>query len=210
MKIKILVIFLFALFMSFIIYKVTINNRNSVLILGDNYLLNNEIKTYDKYLYDDVKDNNIFYNELFVENNKNYSDIVNDIKNNKYVIYKNEKIYLNQLISKSSLIVINANNNDYFNKCNKSKRILNEYNSKIIKDIDSLITIINKISTSKIIFIGNYCVNNSYDFEYMYQKYNYVNMQKIVNDKENIFDKRSNKLSKKGQFILYNYVKSIK
>ncbi|UKI57239.1 MAG: hypothetical protein L6V81_07670 [Clostridium sp.] len=48
---------------------------------------------------------------------------------------------------------MNANNSEYFKKCNKSKSIIEEYNKKISNDIDSLIKIINKISTSK---------NNSY------------------------------------------------
>ena len=97
MKIKILVIFFLALILSFIIYNVTLNNRKSILILGDNHLLDSSYKTYDKYLYDDFKDDIVFFNELFTEEDKTYKDIINDIKNNKYVISKNKNIYLNQL-----------------------------------------------------------------------------------------------------------------
>lgn len=60
MKIKILVIFFLALILSFIIYNVTLNNRKSILILGDNHLLDSSYKTYDKYLYDDFKDDVVF------------------------------------------------------------------------------------------------------------------------------------------------------
>lgn len=60
MKIKILVIFFLALILSFIIYNVTLNNRKSILILGDNHLLDSNYKTYDKYLYDDFKDDVVF------------------------------------------------------------------------------------------------------------------------------------------------------
>ena len=49
MKIKILVIFFLALIFSFIIYDVTLTNRKSILMLGDNHLTNNEYKTYDNY-----------------------------------------------------------------------------------------------------------------------------------------------------------------
>ena len=76
MKIKILVIFFLALIMSFIIYNVTLNNRKSILILGDNHLLDSNYKTYDKYLYDDLKDNVVFFNELFTfENNKPHKQL---------------------------------------------------------------------------------------------------------------------------------------
>ena len=159
MKIKILVIFFLALIFSFIIYDVTLTNRKSILILGDNHLINSEYKTYDKYLYDDLKDNVIFFNELFTLDKNNYKDILNDIKNNKYVISKNKKVYLNQLLSKSNIIILNANNEEYFKKCNKSENILKEYDKKIYNDLNNLISVINKISTAKIIIIGNYCIN---------------------------------------------------
>lgn len=209
MKIKILVIFFLALIMSFIIYNVTLNNRKSILILGDNHLLDSNYKTYDKYLYDDLKDNVVFFNELFTEEGKTYKDIINDIKNNKYVISKNKNIYLNQLISKANIIILNANNSEYFKKCNKSKSIIKEYNKKISNDIDSLIKIINKISTSKIIVIGNYCLNGK-DYSSYYSKYNYINMNELVSNNENISSFRTFKLSNEGNFTLYKYVKSIK
>ena len=209
MKIKILVIFFLALILSFIIYNVTLNNRKSILILGDNHLLDSSYKTYDKYLYDDLKDDIVFFNELFTDENKTYKDIINDIKNNKYVIFKNKNIYLNQLISKANIIILNANNSEYFKKCNKSKSIIEEYNKKISNDIDSLIKIINKISTSKIIVIGNYCLNGK-DYSSYYSKYNYINMNKLVSNKENISSFRTFKLSNEGNFTLYKYIKSIK
>lgn len=209
MKIKILVIFFLALILSFIIYNVTLNNRKSILILGDNHLLDSSYKTYDKYLYDDFKDDVVFFNELFTEEDKTYKDIINDIKNNKYVISKNKNIYLNQLISNANIIILNANNSEYFKKCNKSKSIIKEYNKKVSNDIDSLIRIINKISTSKIIVIGNYCLNDE-DYGSYYSKYNYINMNKLVSNNENISSFRTFKLSNEGNFTLYKYVKSIK
>ena len=209
MKIKILVIFFLALIMSFIIYNVTLNNRKSILILGDNHLLDSNYKTYDKYLYDDLKDNVVFFNELFTEEGKTYKDIINDIKDNKYVVFKNKNVYLNQLISKANIIILNANNSEYFKKCNKSKSIIKEYNKKISNDIDSLIKIINKISTSKIIVIGNYCLNGK-DYSSYYNKYNYINMNELVSNNENISSFRTFKLSNEGNFTLYKYVKSIK
>ena len=209
MKIKILVIFFLALILSFIIYNVTLNNRKSILILGDNHLLDSNYKTYDKYLYDDLKDDIVFFNELFTDENKTYKDIINDIKNNKYVISKNKNIYLNQLISKANIIILNANNSEYFKKCNKSKSIIKEYNKKISNDIDSLIKIINKISTSKIIVIGNYCLNGK-DYSSYYSRYNYINMNELVSNNENISSFRTFKLSNEGNFTLYKYIKSIK
>ena len=208
MKIKILVIFFLALIFSFIIYDVTLTNRKSILILGDNHLTNNEYKTYDKYLYDDLKDNVVFFNELFTLDKNNYKDILNDIKNNKYVVSKNKKIYLNQLISKSNIIILNANDEEYFNKCNKSDSILKEYDKKIYDDLNNLNNVINKISTAKIIIIGNYCINKeNNDLNQLYKNYNYINMFDLTKNNENISSFKTFKLSNDGNYDLYKSVK---
>ena len=208
MKIKILVIFFLALIFSFIIYDVTLTNRKSILILGDNHLTNNEYKTYDKYLYDDLKDNVVFFNELFTLDKNNYKDILNDIKNNKYVVSKNKKIYLNQLISKSNINILNANNEEYFNKCNKSDSILKEYDKKIYDDLNNLNNVINKISTAKIIIIGNYCINKeNNDLNQLYKNYNYINMFDLTKNNENISSFKTFKLSNDGNYDLYKSVK---
>ena len=208
MKIKILVIFFFFLFFSFIIYDVTLTNRKSILMLGDNHLTNNEYKTYDKYLYDDLKNDVVFFNELFTLDKNNYKDILNDIKNNKYVVSKNKKIYLNQLISKSNIIILNANNEEYFNKCNKSDSILKEYDKKIYDDLNNLINVINKISTAKIIIIGNYCINkDNNNLNKLYKNYNYINMFDLTKNKENISSFKTFKLSNNGNYELYKSVK---
>ncbi len=208
MKIKILVIFFLALIFSFIIYDVTLTNRKSILILGDNHLTNNEYKTYDKYLYDDLKDNIIFFYELFTLDKNDYKSILNDIKNNKYVISKNKKIYLNQLISKSNVIILNANNEEYFSKCDKSDSILKEYDKKIYNDLNNLINVINKISTAKIIIIGNYCINKeNSNLNELYKKYNYINMFDLTKNIENISSFKTLKLSNSGNYSLYKSVK---
>lgn len=208
MKIKILVIFFLALIFSFIIYDVTLTNRKSILMLGDNHLTNNEYKTYDKYLYDDLKNDVVFFNELFTLDKNNYKDILNDIKNNKYVVSKNKKIYLNQLISKSNIIILNANNEEYFNKCNKSDSILKEYDKKIYDDLNNLINVINKISTAKIIIIGNYCINkDNNNLKKLYKNYNYINMFDLTKNKENISSFKTFKLSNNGNYELYKSVK---
>lgn len=210
MKIKILVIFFLALIFSFIIYDVTLTNRKSILMLGDNHLTNNEYKTYDKYLYDDLKNDVVFFNELFTLDKNNYKDILNDIKNNKYVVSKNKKIYLNQLISKSNIIILNANNEEYFNKCNKSDSILKEYDKKIYDDLNNLINVINKISTAKIIIIGNYCINkDNNNLNQLYKNYNYINMFDLTKNKENISSFKTFKLSNNGNYELYKSVKSL-
>lgn len=193
---KILVIFFFALISTFIIYKKCINNKINIIFLGDNYILNKNYKTYDDYLVESLSNSNNLasFNNNFVYENKSYSDIINDINNNIYISFKNENIYLNQLIGKSDIIVISANNDNYFDKCYKDKYILDNYNTILINKINLLVNLISKISNAKIYIIGNYCnnINNNLtlkddNIKYIELKNNYENInyyifKTIIND----------------------------
>ncbi len=160
MKNKILVIFFLALIFSVIIYKININNKKNILILGDKYYLSSNYKTYDHFLRDKYYNVNI----LLTDETDTYSKIKEKIINNYSITIKNKKMYLSQEISKANYIIISANNSNYMEKCNKSKKVSYNYIKKINNDINDLINIINKISTSKIIIIDNSCSNNTSDY----------------------------------------------
>lgn len=160
MKNKILVIFFLALIFSVIIYKINVNNKKNILILGDKYYLSSNYKTYDYFLRDKYYNVNI----LLTDETDTYSKIKEKIINNYSITIKNKKMYLSQEISKANYIIISANNSNYMEKCNKSKKVSYNYIKKINNDINDLINIINKISTSKIIIIDNSCSNNTSDY----------------------------------------------
>lgn len=194
MKNKILVIFLFSTFFCLLIYKLFSFESKKILILGDNFLLNDK-NSYINYLYDDIGYENI--NTYFTFSNKKYIDIINDIKNNYYIYYKNDKLYLNQLISKSDYIIFNASNDIYFDKCNKSDDIYNQYNKKLETDIYTLTTLIKKFSKAKLIIIGNYCDSkNQYVLENKLYKF-------ISIDNSDHYNK---KLTKIGNYKLYKNI----
>lgn len=154
MKRKLLVIFFLSLIVSFIIYKVTLKPSKNILFFGENYLIKSS-KSYLDYLYEkNYKINTFTYDNI------TYKDMLKKIKSNDYIIVKNKKIYLNQLISSSDYLIINANNKEYFNKCKKSKNIISNYNDFINNDINDLYNLIKKISKCKIIVISNYCKND--------------------------------------------------
>lgn len=189
-KNKLLVIFFLSCFLSYIIYYYTLENRINILILGDKYLLNSNFKTYDKYLLDKYYNLNSF-NKLFTSENTSYKDIINNIKNNYYIYSKDKKVYLNPLISSADIIIINANNDKYFDKCNKGNNVIKKYNDDVVNDIKELKSIIKRISTAEIIVISNYCYNENYNINNgdinlnnIYFKYQ-NNKDKRLNDKVN-------------------------
>lgn len=156
MKKKILVIFLIAIIGLIIIYNVFKEKKENILFIIDNDINNIKdiVSKYDKENY------NI---NVYRYDNITYKELIESIKNNDYKVIKNEKIYLNQLISSSQKIIININNSEYFNKCKKSKRIIENYDEIISSNINDLTNIINKISVSNTIIIGNYCKNNKHN-----------------------------------------------
>ena len=150
MKKILLVIFFFAIILSIIIYKLNVKENNNLLVLGDNYLL------YKKNSYIDKIDDK-YKISAFTYDNITYKELINCIKSNDYIIVKNKKIYLNQLIASANIIIINANNKEYDNKCKKNKRIQEQYNIQLEKEMNNLSNIIKKISSAKVIIIKNSC-----------------------------------------------------
>ena len=196
MKNKILVIFLIVLIFSILIYKITISSKINILILGDKYFLNSNFKTYDTFL----KDKYYNVNNLLTEENDTYKNIEDKIESNYSIKIKNKKMYLSQEISKANYIMISANNKQYNEKCNKSKKITNYYINKTNTEIKSLIYIINKISSSKIIIMDNSCSNNDENYTHIKLKQDINNTKSKLSLKDNyfIFTKLVNKIEEKN------------
>ena len=158
MKKILLVIFSLSIIICFIIYSITKRNESNILIVGEINNIFNEIKTNKKNI------------NMFLYNKIDYKELKSAIKNNDYIIIKKKKIYLNQLISKSNIIVINANNIEFYNRCKKEK--LNNYDYFANKYLNELVDIIRKINTCKIIIINNNCKNENI-------KYKLINSENI-------------------------------
>ena len=174
MKKKILVIFLLAIIFSIIIYNFYIKRTKKVLIISDNYSIsklingnNNKNYQFNIYRYDNIT----------------YKELINNIKNNDNKIVKDKKIYLNQLISSSDIIIMNINNSEYFNKCKKNDNILKNYDNILSMHINDLNYILSRITNAKIYIIGNYCKNKNYvqelNIPFEYIKYSNIYENKI-------------------------------
>ena len=179
MKRILLVIFLLLIPISYLIYNITLNPKKNILVFGDNLLLTIKDKSYlDNFDKDKYNINTFTYDNI------TYKEMLKKIKSNDYIIIKNKEVYLNQLIAKSKYIIINANNKEYFNKCRKNDSIIKNYNDFINNDINNLENIIKKISTAKIIVIGNYCKTNQKEetkFTLKNKKIGFVDLYNIPN-----------------------------
>ena len=145
MKRILLVIFFIAIIFSLIIYKITYKKTYNVLLLG-------EFNNIDKY---NLPDN---YNiSTFIYDNTSYKELIKSIRYNDYIIIKEKKVYLNQLISKSDYIYVIANKEKYIDKCKKGKTTLRKYLDSIYDEKYELIKTIGKISHAKVIFVNYEC-----------------------------------------------------
>lgn len=164
-KNKLSVIFFLLCIISFLIYKKFNNLNINYLYIGDSrtYYINSF--KYEKYLYDSV----------------NYKNIKNNIINNDFKVIKNKNVYLNQLISNSDVIILNANNFEFNNKCKKNKRIISEYDEINYNNLEELVDLINKISNAKLYVLGNYCIDGVYEQEYKSSKYVYISHKNVEN-----------------------------
>lgn len=196
-KNKLLVIFFLSCIFSYIIYNYTINNRIDILVLGDNYLLNSEYETYDKYLLDKYYNLNNF-NKLFTSENITYKEIINKIKNNYYIYSKDKKIYINPLIANADIIIVNANNEKYFEKCNKSESVILKYDEDVSNDINELKNLIKKISPAKVVVISNYCYNQNYNINN-----GDINLNQIYYKYQN---SKSKRLNDEVNYQIYNKI----
>lgn len=196
-KNKLLVIFFLSCIFSYIIYNYTINNRIDILVLGDNYLLNSEYETYDEYLLDKYYNLNNF-NKLFTSENITYKEIINKIKNNYYIYSKDKKIYINPLIANADIIIVNANNEKYFEKCNKSESVILKYDEDVSNDINELKNLIKKISPAKVVVISNYCYNQNYNINN-----GDINLNQIYYKYQN---SKSKRLNDKVNYQIYNKI----
>ena len=135
MKKIILVIFSFAIIISIFLYNILLNKEKNILFIGE------YIKT----------DNNIID---FYYDNITYKELIKCIKSNDRIIIKNKKLYLNQLINNSNIIILNINQKQLENKC-KIKH--DNYVINTNKYLNELLLLINRISNSKIYIINNKC-----------------------------------------------------
>lgn len=196
-KNKLLVIFFLSCISSYIIYKETIDDRINVLIIGDNYLLNNGDKTYNMFFSENYYNINEI-NTLFLFENVSYDQLISNIKDNYFIFEKGKKIFLNQKIKEADIIIVNANNSEYFKKCYKGNNILLNYDKKISKQINELKTIIKKFCSSKVIVISNYCNNINYNVNNGDINFNNIFYRYKVNDNKH--------LNNKMHFYIFNEI----
>ena len=164
---KILVIFFLMIIFVIIIYYRFNKISYDILSFGG------EITKYKQNYLSNLKEYNI--NNSFSETQVTYQDIYNAIYNDIKIYDKGKYTNIKKVIRNSDIIIISANNKKTTDKCNKSKRILEEYLNGIYETTTKIVDQIENITSNKVVIISPYC-NNEIAATYIDKYYNYKNV----------------------------------
>lgn len=200
---KILIILLF--FTLVILFSYIKSNKEDInyTIIGEKEVFSNNIisKNFSDLLYDELsKDKNFgFYSKEFTSNDIRAIDIINNIDSNVQI----DNIYIQNILKRTSILIVNSGNNEINYKLSKVDNNENNdneiyiYLDEVYNDIENLINKIKNYNDGKIIYLGVYNdtgnkENNKY-YEYINKKLNhlmnkydieYINLYNILNKNE--------------------------
>ena len=165
MKMKILIIFLFFTGIIFISYVKSNKEEINYTIIGEKELFSNNIisKNFSDLIYDELsKKNNFgFYSKEFTYKNIRTIDMINNINNNVSI----DNIYIQNILKRTNVLIINTGNNEINYKLSKvdsnenNDNEIYNYLDEVYKDIKVLIEKVKDLNEGKIIFLGIYKVS---------------------------------------------------
>lgn len=169
----------------FFIYIFTKNDKITYFSISDQN--NNMI---DKKVIKYLDNKNILDNYVIYQNSTNYRviDLINDINDNKKIVYKNKEYTINNLLVKSELIILNIGHNDLI-YCNLKNEDMYKYINEFVDDLDNLFLLIRDITKEKIILVFDYDLDEEY-YEYLHER------MKFKLDKYNVIITKKNEIMK--------------
>lgn len=168
MKFKTIFIIALIVLTTFIIYLATIDRKVYYLDLNiSNYKYEKSTKNYLKNKLKLEK-----FVTGYIEEDYRTTDLINDIKDNKYIIIKNKKQTIKNALIKADLVTLTTGFNDFNYKIEtESLKDLYNYADKVLIDIEELLEQVRQYCKEDIIFIG---LNNIYGKNYE-ELFQYIN-----------------------------------
>lgn len=214
---KKLIVLFSVIFLTFVIYKVNANNLIDYMSIGDSLDLGinsygNNTYSYHDYLKNYLDNNNLLHKTSFYYSKNNYKieELLNDIKNNKEIIYNDKAYNIKKELREADLITISIGMDELINKIESN--ITSSDIDTLINNMDSLVSTIKKISSSNIILIGYYnpyldnlkvskifsYINDRYKELASKYKINYIDILNLNSNKECLPNYKDYHLNSKG------------
>ena len=163
MKKKIIVIIFLGLVLSIIIYFFTKTNEITITSIGDGLSLGMTaygIKglSFNDYLSEDYKQKHELksYISEFASAKKTIKELIYEIKENKAITIKNEKIEIKQAINEADVLTIAIGMDEL-----ASTKITNQIKEEYLHDLEELLSIISILNQKKVILVSLYAWGNN-------------------------------------------------
>lgn len=220
MKKKIILIALLGGILSVIIYFFTQNNEITLVSLGDSLSLGMtpygiDGISFNDYLKEDyeLQHNLKNYIHEFASTGKTIKELIYEIKENKTISIKSEKVEIKQAINQANILTI-AIGMDELANVKITKEIKNEY----LHDLDELLSIIKVLNKNKVIIIGLYKwgkndlltiekVNASIRDIALTNNFLFIDINKILMDNKYYFTQDSYYTNYLGHQAIYKEIK---
>ena len=189
MKKIILVLFLFL--SCYLIYNFTEDKALSYLAIGDNiadnpYLKNNKIITK--------------YNNDYIDEDYRIIDLINIIKYNETT---DKDISIHRLLKNSDILILSIGMNDIYYKLNLDTINIYTYINDMVKNMETLLSEINKYNYEKVFILGYYNITNQNTdiFTYVnykikkiseYYNYEYIELNNVLKNNPKFYQKSTN------------------
>ena len=206
MKMKIFLVLIFFSLLIFISYIQNSKKDINYTILGDKDIFSNNIisKNFSDLIFDELSSIKEFgfYSKDFISDDIRIIDLINNIKENKKI----DNITIQNILSRTNLLILGIGNNEISYKISKldinenNDNIIYKYLDQILLDIQNLIEIINKYDIDNIIFLSYYNDTGNKDND-KYYKYINKEIEKIMKKNDIYFVNLFNILNKNEDYL---------
>ena len=221
MKKKLILITLLGGILSIIIYVFTQNNEITIMSIGDGLSSGETPYGIEGYSFNDyLKEDYLTIHKLnnyieYASRDKTIKELIYEIKENKEITLKNEKIEIKQAINKADILTIAIGMDELANNKITSK-IKNEY----LHDLEELFSMINLLNKNKIVIISLYTwekndlltiekLNASVRDIALTNHFEFIDINKILMNEEYFFQKNSYYINYLGHKRIYEEIKKV-
>ena len=169
MKKIIILLFLFLLpILCYLIYSLTEKKEKYILAIGDEIANVVELSSNE----------NIKYNNDFINEDYRISDISNILKYNKEITKDNKTISIHMLLKKADILIISIGMNDIYYKLNDDIKNIYTYINNMLEAYEGVLDEISKYDYQNVYILGYYNITNDNDDLFVYTNYKLKNIAK--------------------------------
>ena len=220
MKKKIIIITILAIFFSILIYFYTKKDEINIVALGDSLALgmtpyNIEGYSFNDYLKEDYKNKHKLNKYIYEFSNQKtiIKELIYEIKENKSLMIKNEKIEIQRAINEADILTIAIGMDELAND-----HITTKIKKEFKEDLEELLSMIKMLNKNKVVIIGHYKTKYHDNLEIakinaiirdisLTNNFKFIEINNILNNNNYYLDKNNYYLNYLGHKKIYEEIK---